>query len=175
MGKEGEEKSFTISIYAVDSSGDESDRPVRLKINLGTGAADINPRIRMYTAQQLSNGALHIANVLEIGSVFLRDSGTDYHTLTFTKAEGKDGFAFSYNKVDELIKGDRLDDGTTRIVHRISPPVAQRPLSTKIETTKTCHQLRYQRLATGDLGTDYYLLESTGVVKAKWPSDPRLV
>ena len=176
MGKEGEEKSFTISIYAVDSSGDESDRPVRLKIGLGTGDdADINPSIRMYTAQQLSNGALHIANVLEIGSVFLRDSGTDYHTLTFTKAEGKNGFAFSYNKVDELIKGDRLygADRPDGAVMEITASISETAIY-KDRDNKNLPSATIPKLGAGDLGIDYYLLESTGVVKARWPSVPNL-
>ena len=170
MGKEGEEKSFTISIYAVDSSGDESDRPVRLEISLTDGGS-ISPRARTYTAQQLSNGALHIDNVLEIGSVFLRDSDNIYHTLTFTKAEGKNGLAFSYNYVEGLINENKLQGTTADITAGTDEIAVYKDRDNK-------NQIKGGDVPSFDsdtaLGTDYYLLESGGVVKARWADSPIL-
>ena len=166
MGKEGEEKDFPISIYAVDNSGDESNRPVRIVVKVA--ATGVDPRPGEYSAQQLSNGALHRDSALDVGPRFLRDTGTAVHTLTFSRVEGGPGFTFSANYVTGLIAGKRLNPAgdssqvTTNAAlfiykdrdnnNRPSPPIPEWDSNTS-------------------LGMDYYLLESTGVVKAKWPTD----
>ena len=164
MGKEGEERDFPVSIYAVDNSGDESNRPVRIVFDVKT--TGIDPRPGEYSAQQLSNGALHRDSTLDVGPRFLRDTGTAVHTLTFSRVEDGPGFTFSANFVKGLIDGKRLGpSGVPAVIantaifiyrDRDKNNLPSVPIPTWTSDTP--------------LETDYYLLESSGVVKAKWPT-----
>lgn len=136
---------FDISLYAVDDSGSVSSRPVIITL---PAPADMMPRIRAYSVQQGSNGALSAAGALRVGPRLV-----DGHTVTFKKS-GEGGFAFARRAVVQL--GKRLPD---------DPDVTDDPVHYINESGET-----EGTIPTEEEGAGYYLIKSSGAVVAKWES-----
>ena len=137
---------FSVSIYAIDESGDESTRPVVLTFEV---ADDLPPREVSYTVQQKATGELkEEPGALKVGPRL----GVD-HTVTFDSDD--DGFMFANSEATKLVRAELLpadhnafsgaavyyidEDGTTQ---PSALPDAE------------------------DEGSDYYILKSSGALIA---------
>ena len=139
------ETSFTVSIYAVDNSGDETQLPVVLPF----ATADMSARTREYTVTQTATGDLNQDGSLEVGQRLV--AGTDRHAVTFEAPTDKTGFVFAASAYETLAEAGKVNSTT-------------RPIEAKV------HVKQQDGTYSPDLpdetvaGFDYFTVESTGSI-----------
>ena len=150
-------KQFTISLYAVDDSGGESERPVTLKFGPASGSA-LPPRVvSTYKATQLDNGDLRARNddLVETALKVGPRRGVE-HTLTFEDLKIT-GFAFANSAYADL-------EGKDFVPVRGTPSLyCKRGNDYLIHDCTGTNQV-----LPPDTGDDYFVLESSGSVEAIW-------
>ena len=155
VDQDGEGENFaSVSIYAVDTEGDESQAPVTLKIK---APAALTPAPGSYTATQTENGDFRAKNgdLIETALKVGPRRGVK-HTLEFT--DTRTGFAFANSKYAALVRADRVP-------------------ATAVSTTLLCKRGKdyFDYTCAGSaqdpptmIGNTYYVLESRDAVVAEW-------
>ena len=141
---------FSVSIYANDGSGDESSRPVVLTFEVGE--ENVPPRPVPYPVTQKATGELKTeAGPLKVGPRL----GVE-HTVTFQNSNR--GFVFSNSEAIKLSDAGLLPDGHD------ANNVDVDAFYEAVDKTFKPSSLPVIEV----VGSDYYLLRSTGAVVAEW-------
>ena len=158
-----EDRTFTVTLHAVDDSGGTSQRPVVLELTARMGG----PAKSNYTVRQAPNGDLNREGTLRVGPRMV----SEYHTLTFQKAaDDHSGFRFASLKAASLVKAgdlfvDDADVDTTATVANTYVDGNDVPKWVKADDTDP-------PAMGANVNSYYYLLKSSGDVEAKWHDDP---
>ena len=159
-----EDRTFMVTLHAVDGSGGESTRSLVIEIVAPEGAA---PLVSNYEVRQAPNGDLNRKGTLRVGPRMV----STWHTLKFLRAAvDHAGFRFASLKAASLVKAgdlylgtddnDKVEDITT--------------VADTFEDGETVNVFLKDDPETEVIdGTtagmdDYYLLKSSGDVEARW-------